>query len=64
MSVIVTDIEGVGYGQANHATVQRVSGDDSKQSRKKHYQVSNELQTDGQPSAEWTHTHINTSVLH
>lgn len=52
MSAIVTDIKGVGYRQANQAAVQRISGNDGKQSSEKHHQVSNELQTDGQPSAD------------
>lgn len=47
VSVSVTDIEGVGYRQANQATIQRLSGNNSKQSRKKHHQRSQELQTDG-----------------
>lgn len=52
MDALATDIQSVGYGQANHAAVQRVSGNDSKQSGEKHHQVSNKLQTDGQPSAD------------
>lgn len=52
MDASATDIQSVGYGQANHAAVQRVSGNDSKQSGEKHHQVSNKLQTDGQPSAD------------
>ncbi len=55
--VWVTDIKGVGYRQANQATLQRVSGNDSKQSSEKNHQVSKELQTDGQPSADITNTH-------
>lgn len=52
MDALATDIQSVGYGQANHAAVQRVSGNDSKQSGEKHHQVSDKLQTDGQPSAD------------
>lgn len=48
----VTHIESVGYRQADQATVQRVLGNNSKQGSKEHHQVSNEFQTDGQPSAE------------
>lgn len=64
MRVSVTNVEGVGYRQANQAAVQRVSGNDGQQSREKHHQVSKELQTDGQPSAEWTNTHTDLTVSH
>lgn len=47
VSVSATDIEGVGYRQANHATVQSLSGNNSKQSSKKYHQGSQGLQTDG-----------------
>lgn len=51
-AVLATDIEGGGYGQANQAAVQGVSGDDGKQGCEEHDQVSNKLQADGQPSAD------------
>lgn len=56
-SKCITDIKSVGYGQANQATVQRVSWNDGKQSREKHHQVPEKLQADGEPSAEGTNTH-------
>lgn len=63
-SVIVsaTNIKGVGYRQANQATVQSVSGNDSKQSSEKHHQISQELQTNGQPPVEGTYTEIDTDA--
>lgn len=48
----VTHIESVGNRQADQAAVQRVSGNDSKQCGEEHHQVSNKLQSDGQPSAD------------
>lgn len=47
-----TDVEGGGYGQADQAAVQGVSGDDGKQGCEEHDQVSNKLQADGQPPAD------------
>lgn len=52
IAALATDVESGGYRQANQAAVQGVSGDDSKQGREQHDQVSNKLQTDGQPSAD------------
>lgn len=51
VAALATDVESGGYRQANQAAVQTVSGDYSKQGGKEHDQVSNKLQTDGQPSA-------------
>ncbi len=58
VSVWVTNIKGVGYRQANQAAVQRIFGYDSKQGCKKHHQSPNELQTNGQPSAEGANKHM------
>lgn len=63
MNLSMTNIKGIGYWQANQATVQRISGNNSKQSREKHHQVSQELQTDSQPSVKkhaYKYMHIHT----
>lgn len=57
-----TNVKSVRYWQANQATVQRVSGNNSKQSRKKHHQVSQELKTDGQPPVQLTRRNTHTEL--
>lgn len=64
LCVFETDIKGVGYRHADEAALQSISWYDGEQSRKKHHQVSKELQADGQPSVEKTsHMHINRSFI-
>lgn len=55
----VTHIESVGYRQTDQAAVQGVPGNNGKEGSKEHHQVSNKLQSDGQPSAD-TRAHIST----
>lgn len=63
MIVSATDVKGVGYRQANQAAIKRVPGNDGKHSSEKHHQVSQKLQTNGQPPVEWTNTHESKFII-
>lgn len=57
----VTHIESVGNRQADQAAIQGIPGNNSKQGREEYHQVSNKLQSDGQPSAD-SSTHLSTPL--